>query len=201
MTRLPSFAAQTEELWPVPVRTGDQLSELSERPVALSFVKHSAIQHPDLVSHAVPLAHQYCPRWRCWGRLRSKRPSRSRVVGETNEQSPGGGFKPSVDLLLNSICHGAGQQFVADAMRRLGAVERPPLLFQLGDRTRLQRSESQPDRFRRLRKSLVLHVRPASWRADTHIALVRHRSQSRCSRPIRLPIALDCQAGHSKNER
>src|SRR5208337_3415958 len=153
MTRLPSFAAQTEELWPVPVRTGDQLSELSERPVALSFVKHSAIQHPDLVSHAVPLAHQYCPRWRCWGRLRSKRPSQSRVVGETKEQSSGGGFESSVDLLLDAVRHRTGQQFAADAKRRLGVVERPPLLRKLGDRRRFQESDSPRDRLRRFSKS------------------------------------------------
>ena len=42
------------------------------------------------------------------------------------------GLKPSVDLLLNSVRHGTGQQFAADAMRRLGLVERPPLLFKLG---------------------------------------------------------------------
>jgi len=65
MTRLlltPS--SQTEEVRPVPVRACDQLGYFSQRPVAFSFVQHAAIQNPDLVSDAVPLAHQYGPGWK-----------------------------------------------------------------------------------------------------------------------------------------
>src|SRR5215469_14878178 len=105
MTRLPLLGAQAEELWTVPVRARDQLSNLTERPVALSFVQHSSVEHPDLVRDPVPLAHQDRPRWR-W--LRSKRASRSRLVGEADQESSSRGFEPSVDLLLNSIRHRTG---------------------------------------------------------------------------------------------
>src|SRR5580658_4606583 len=96
-----TLAAQTEELWSVPVRSGDQLGDFSERPIALSPVQHSPVEHPDLVSDAVPVTHQDTTRRGWCSRRKSQRPSRARVLGEVNEESSSGGFEPTVDLLLN----------------------------------------------------------------------------------------------------
>jgi len=76
-------------------------------------------------------------------------------------------------------------------MRRLGVVERLPLLLKLGDRTGFQEPESLRDRLRRSGKFLILHECPASSRADTHIALVRDRSQSDVRAHVRRHIAFE----------
>ena len=105
-----------------------------------------------------------------------------------------------MELFLNSIRHGTDQQFAADTKRRLRVVERPPLLLKLGDRGRFQESDSLRDRLSRFSKSLVLHVCPASWPVDTHIALVRHRSQSVFTLPFAFPSPSIVQR-FSPNER